>query len=460
MATNNQFPKVDTDETTRNVVQIKSKHANTLKGVKVQRQDFLSDGESSEAESVRSADLVQKMERPKSSNRPQNGFESNKNYSSQYDYPKFGKGSFEAFANPKKGGIEQDDEEDEEDDIEYESEEEDSDNDENQENSDNELDEAASQASSDRSVKNYMKREEQKKDILIKLQTLQKKGYELSKNYTLRSDLSEMKFEYEKIKREIEVQSSIRFSRRALMACVTGLEFMNKKFDPFSVHLDGWSENVMENMDDYDNVFERLHDKYKGKAEMAPEIELLMMLGGSAFMFHLTQSLFKSSIPAVTQMTQNNPNFLKNITQAMQDSIGQKPQGGPPAPQETRSAQGNKEMRGPSLDPGLFSNIMSGMMGGMEPQIQPQKPSQEFQPKEVPLATNTQYIPEPEEDDRFSVASTSDGTESSVSAIDDDDRQKTVLISNSRGRGRGRGGGGRGRGRGGRGRGRGELNLM
>ena len=77
-----------------------------------------------------------------------------------------------------------------------------------------------------------MKREEQKKDILIKLQSLQKKGYELSKNYTLRSDLSEMKFEYEKIKREIEVQSSIRFSRRALMACVTGIEFMNKKFDP------------------------------------------------------------------------------------------------------------------------------------------------------------------------------------------------------------------------------------
>ena len=43
MATNSQFPRVDTDETTRNVVQLQGKNSNTLKGVKVHRQDFISD---------------------------------------------------------------------------------------------------------------------------------------------------------------------------------------------------------------------------------------------------------------------------------------------------------------------------------------------------------------------------------------------------------------------------------
>jgi hypothetical protein len=96
------------------------------------------------------------------------------------------------------------------------------------------------------------------------------------------------------------------------MACVTGLEFLNKKFDPFHVKLEGWSENVMESVDDYDNIFEKLHEKYSRKAEIAPEIELLLTLGGSAFMFHLTNSLLKGpSMGSV--VAQNNPNFLQSM---------------------------------------------------------------------------------------------------------------------------------------------------
>ena len=50
-----------------------------------------------------------------------------------------------------------------------------------------------------------------------------------------------------------------------LIACTTGLEFMNKKYNPFEIQLDGWSENVMENVEDYDEVFEELYVKYRSK---------------------------------------------------------------------------------------------------------------------------------------------------------------------------------------------------
>ena len=63
-----------------------------------------------------------------------------------------------------------------------------------------------------------------------------------------------MMFEYSKIKKFIETQAGIKFARRCLMACVTGLEFLNKRFDPFKLKLEGWSENVMESIDDYDNI--------------------------------------------------------------------------------------------------------------------------------------------------------------------------------------------------------------
>ena len=33
------------------------------------------------------------------------------------------------------------------------------------------------------------------------------------------------------------------------------------KFDPFDLKLDGWSEAVQENIDEYDDVFGELHDR-------------------------------------------------------------------------------------------------------------------------------------------------------------------------------------------------------
>ena len=54
-----------------------------------------------------------------------------------------------------------------------------------------------------------------------------------------------------------------------LMACITGVEFLNGKFDPFNIKLDGWSESMNEGINDYDEIFEELHEKYGGRADMA-----------------------------------------------------------------------------------------------------------------------------------------------------------------------------------------------
>ena len=104
--------------------------------------------------------------------------------------------------------------------------------------------------------------EDEKQDLLYKFYRLTSKGIPVGKKFTMSSDIHEMRNEFSRIQRDNDVKSSIRFSRRMLMACVTGIEFLNKRYDPFEVKLDGWSESIMENMDDYDNVFERLHDKY------------------------------------------------------------------------------------------------------------------------------------------------------------------------------------------------------
>lgn len=156
-----------------------------------------------------------------------------------------------------------------------------------------------------------------KQEILIKLMALEKKGIELTKKFSMSSKLSDLKFELDMHTKQAEVDVSIKFQQKVLMAAVTGLEFANKRFDPLGAKLDGWSESVMDNLDDYDSIFAKLHEKYKERADLPPELQLLVTLAGSAFMFHVTKSLFSSSLPKGVDSTQASE-IMKNISKAMQ----------------------------------------------------------------------------------------------------------------------------------------------
>jgi hypothetical protein len=195
----------------------------------------------------------------------------------------------------------------------------------------------------------YHSVDDEKADLLNKLARLEKKGFNVNKRLNAYSSLSEIRTEYKRITYSIEVDSSIKFSRRMLVACVSGLEFLNKRYNPVDVYLEGWSESVVENLDDYDTVFEDLYNKYKTKMNVAPEVKLIMMLGGSAMMFHLTNSMFKSAIPNMNDVLKKNPDLVKNMVEAVQNN-GQQP--------DTVDSAGRREMKGPGID-------LSSMMGGM-----------------------------------------------------------------------------------------------
>ena len=167
----------------------------------------------------------------------------------------------------------------------------------------------------------------EKFNYLRKLEAIEKKGIKLSKQYSMESSLEEMIGEYETIKAEKEKSNSVKFQGRMLMAAVTGLEFLNNRFDPFDFKLDGWSEQVNENLDDYDEIFGELHEKYSSKAKMAPELKLLFQLSGSAIMLHMTNTMFKSSIPGMDDILKQNPELMEQFTQAAVNQMGEQSPG-------------------------------------------------------------------------------------------------------------------------------------
>lgn len=164
----------------------------------------------------------------------------------------------------------------------------------------------------------------QKSDLINKLNRLESKGYTISKRFTMDNSLDEIKAEFDRLMDSKNLENSIKFQRQMMMGMVTGLEMMNNKFNPFDWQLDGWSESVHENVEDFDEVFEELYDKYKGKGNMPPEARLLFMLVGSGFMFHMSNNFFKSKMGNTTMddILRNNPALAKQMAAAAAQAAG------------------------------------------------------------------------------------------------------------------------------------------
>jgi hypothetical protein len=157
--------------------------------------------------------------------------------------------------------------------------------------------------------------------FLRKLEALEKKGVELTKKYNMDSDLAEMQGEYEMIMEEKTKQNSVKFQGNMMMAIINGIEFLNNRFDPFDIKLDGWGEQINENINDYDDVFGELYEKYKSKASLAPELKLMFQLGGSAMMVHMTNTMFKSAMPGMDDIMRQNPDLMRQFQSAAVNSM-------------------------------------------------------------------------------------------------------------------------------------------
>ena len=213
----------------------------------------------------------------------------------------------------------------------------------------------------------------EKMEYINKLQRLEQKGFTVSRRFTMDNNLEEIRDEYNRLVDARSLEVSLKFQRQALMGIVTGLEWANGKFDPFDVKLDGWSESVHENVEDFDEIFEELYDKYKERGKMPPEARLMVALAGSGFMCHVSNTFLRSRMPNVDDVLRSNPDIARQVAGAAANAAGpgfgnfmnmaMNRGGGAPtfnapsnmtmpnAPQSVAAAEppsGRREMRGPS----------------------------------------------------------------------------------------------------------------
>ena len=172
------------------------------------------------------------------------------------------------------------------------------------------------------SQRDPVEEKKEKIEYLNKLQRLEQKGLQVSRRFTMDNGLDEIKQEYMRLVDHKQLETSLRFQRQALIGVVTGMEWLNGRFDPFDLKLDGWSESVHENVEDFDEIFEELYDKYKDRGKMPPELRLMTALAGSGFMCHVSNTFLKSRMPSADDVLRQNPDLARQFAAATANQAG------------------------------------------------------------------------------------------------------------------------------------------
>lgn len=126
----------------------------------------------------------------------------------------------------------------------------------------------------------------EKVEMLTRIINLSKNGFTTTKEWDVKDDIDEIRYECYRMQRESNSKKSIKIMRRVLVTITTLVETGNSYFNPFNLRLDGFSESMMLNLDDYDDCFEQIHHKYSGRSSVGPEMQILFTFMSAAIFHH------------------------------------------------------------------------------------------------------------------------------------------------------------------------------
>ena len=126
----------------------------------------------------------------------------------------------------------------------------------------------------------------EKVELLTRITNLSKNGFTATKQWDVKDDIDEIRYECYRMQRESNSKKSIKIMRRVLVTITTLVETGNAYFNPFNLRLDGFSESMMLNLDDYDDCFEQIHHKYSGRSSVGPEMQILFTFMSAAIFHH------------------------------------------------------------------------------------------------------------------------------------------------------------------------------
>ena len=166
-------------------------------------------------------------------------------------------------------------------------------------------------------------RRRKKRAMLKKLDEWYEKGLiKYNSRFDMESSYEEIEDEYETALEDKRKKDSVKLQGWWFMTFINSLEYANTVFNPFDLNLDGWGEQISEDIDSYEEIFSELHDKYKG-GKLAPEISLLLRVGFSAAVLNFSNKALSSATPAFNDVIKQSPDLMRMFTNATVSSMSQ-----------------------------------------------------------------------------------------------------------------------------------------
>jgi hypothetical protein len=216
-----------------------------------------------------------------------------------------------------------------------------------------------------------------KMELMAKLFEIQRSGRQLTRAYNISSDIEDMEMEI-RYQTDLEnKKNSVGLCKSFLLNAVTAIEFLNDKFDPFGIQLNGWSDQMKINVDNYNDVFAELYEKYKGSGrKMEPELKLILMISASAASFHATKTMTKSM--GLERVVKNNPELLQKLQGTLSGTLEKK-----------IGSNGQQQQAVPQANPGFQREMYQRMMEEKQRMAQPMAPMPvpQMAPLPPPVAT-------------------------------------------------------------------------
>ena len=159
-------------------------------------------------------------------------------------------------------------------------------------------------------VMSFEEMQTQKAYYLGEIERLVKNGVKPLIHLDMSNELNEISGEYHRMKHFYETEVGIRRMRSLMMYSVNFLETFDSSYNLIG-DLDGFSLHTQANINEYDDIFAELYNKYKDKVSMGPELRLLFAFGGSLAQFKGQKKLSNMMLEEQNRVLNEKLNQMK-----------------------------------------------------------------------------------------------------------------------------------------------------
>lgn len=177
---------------------------------------------------------------------------------------------------------------------------------------------SCSQFSTSSSIQKLTKKEirRRKSAALVKLERLAQQGFAPKNLFGIEHSLEELEAEADRCQQMKDIKNGVGFCKTGLIFASKGIELLNSSFNPEQryMNLNGWSDNILMSVDNYEDMLEEIYIKWSGPMQAwGPEIRLLTALSMNAVGYSMQQKAILQNIKNVRKKYDRSDDILDEL---------------------------------------------------------------------------------------------------------------------------------------------------